>query len=131
MLLPRLRVLSLALLAGCSAPFEPGGRVCTLELRSTIVVEVTDAKTGAPAPVGSTVIVRGATFYDSVFVTAPLHTPSTAYLAWENQTKVGRYTVEVRKPGYLGWIKSDVDVRGDECHNGPGPLVQVALQPRT
>lgn len=86
--------------------------------------------TGASAAAGSTVIVRRAAFYDSVSVTTPILPPSTAYLAWEDRVKGGRYTVEVRTPGYVDWIKSDVDVPSDACHSGPGPLVAAMLQPR-
>lgn len=128
MILPRPFFLALAVLFGCSASSVEPLRVCTLELRSTIIVNVTDAKTGASAAVGSTVIVRGAALYDSVFVTTLVLPPSTAYLSWEDRIKGGRYTVQVRKPGYLDWIKTDVDVPSDECHSGPGPLVTAMLQ---
>ena len=104
--------------------------MCTLELRSTIVVEVTDARTGEPAVVGSTVIVRGATFfYDSVLVSAPLFSPRIAYMAMEDRVREGRYTVQVRRPGYAPFIRTDVDVKSDGCHSGPGPLVEAKLQP--
>lgn len=116
-------------LAGCSSPLLPG-LVCTAELRSTITVEVVDAMTDAAIPVGATVIVRGAAFYDSVVVASALFTPRVAYVAWENNAKEGRYTVEVRKPGYMNWIDNDVRVPGDRCHSGPGPLVTARLQPR-
>ena len=114
-----------------SSGASPLGVNCTDELRSTIRVEVTDARTGASAAVGSTVIVRGASVYDSVLVTATQFNPYVAYLAWENRVKQGRYTVEVRKPGYVSFVKTDVDVPGDQCHSGPGPGVQAALQPTT
>jgi hypothetical protein len=129
--LPRLFFLPLAVLAGCSTSSVEPLRVCTAELRSTIIVNVTDAKTSASAAAGSTVIVRGATFYDSVFVTTLVLPPSTAYLGWEDRIKGGRYTVQVRKPGYLDWIKTDVDVPSDECHSGPGPVVTATLQPNS
>lgn len=123
------RLLSLALVAGCSANTTPlDGVVCTAELRSTIVVHVTDARTGAAAALGSTVMVRGGAVYDSVFVNT-VGTPATqAYMAWEDRVKAGRYTVTVRKPGYTPFVKTDVDVVGNQCHSGPGPTVQVALQ---
>jgi hypothetical protein len=122
-------VFGVVALAGCENPL--GGRTCTLELRSTIVVEVTDARTGAPAPVGSTVIVRGSTFYDSVLVTKPEWvSASAAYFGTEDRIPGGRYSVEVRKPGYVNWL-TKVEVKSDECHSGPGPVVQVALQPRS
>ena len=110
-----------------SAPLE--GVYCTAELRSTIVVHVTDARTGAAAAQGSTVIVRGGAVYDSVVVNA-VPTPATqAYMAWEDRVNAGRYSVTVRKPGYTTFVKTDVDVVGNQCHSGPGPTVQVALQP--
>ncbi len=123
------RLISLAAVAGCSAPFSPE-KVCTLELRTSIGVVITDAVTGLPAPVGATVIVRGGAFYDSVLVFAPLFSASLGYLTWENLTPPGRYSVQVRKPGYLNFIKNDVDVVSDGCHNGPGPTVNAALQPK-
>jgi hypothetical protein len=129
MMPPRLRLFAVAVLAGCGSSTVDPIRVCTDELRSTIIVNVTDAKTGASAAVGSTVIVRNATFYDSLQVTTQIMPPSTAYIAWEDRAKGGRYTVQVRKPGYLDWIKTDVDVPSDECHSRPGPTVAAMLQP--
>lgn len=117
----------LVALSSCSDVLGP--RVCTHELRSTIIVEINDARTGAPAVVGSTVIVRGASVYDSVLVSAPLFTPPVAYMASEDRVGEGRYTVEVRRPGYAPFIRTNVDVTGDECHSGPGPRIQVSLQP--
>jgi hypothetical protein len=77
------------------------------------------------------VVVRGAAFYDSVLVMAPAYwSPSVAYYTSEDKTREGRYTVEVRKPGYLDWIKNDVAVESNGCHRGPGPVVKTALQPR-
>jgi hypothetical protein len=129
MMLPRLFLPALVVLAGCGASSVEPLRVCTLELRSTLVVNVTDARTGAAAAGGATVIVRNAAFYDSVFVTTPFPAPTTAYFGMEDRVKGGRYTVQVRKPGYIDWIKTDVDVPSDACHSGPGPSVAAILQP--
>ncbi|MEO7455799.1 MAG: carboxypeptidase-like regulatory domain-containing protein [Gemmatimonadaceae bacterium] len=122
---------SAAFLAGCSAIDSIGGVACTLELRSTIVVSVTDARTGAPAASGATVIVRGGAVYDSVVVSTATPAATVAYMAWEDRVKKGRYSVEVRKPGYVSFLKTDVDVTGDACHSGGGPHLDVALRPAT
>ncbi len=123
-------LLSLAVCA-CSSTGPFDGTVCTLELRSTIRVDVTDARTSAAIALGSTVIVKGSAVYDSVVVTSTPMGPGVAYLAWEDRVKKGRYSVEVRKPGYVTFVKTDVDVPGDQCHSGPGPSVQAVLQPTT
>src|SRR5688572_21692649 len=118
------RLLGLALVAGCDASTAPrGGIICSAELRSTIVVHVTDATTGVAAALGSTVIVRGGAVYDSVVVNTVLNPATLAYLAWEDRVQAGRYTVTVRKPGYTTFVKTDVDVTGNQCHSGPGPVV--------
>ncbi|CAN5753745.1 hypothetical protein BH11GEM1_BH11GEM1_04560 [soil metagenome] len=122
------RVAALVALAGCSG--LPTGRTCTLELRSTIAVSVLDARTGAPISAGSTIIVRGGAVYDSIVVVTPQFGANVGYMGWEDKVKAGRYTVEVRRPGYVDWVRNDVEVTGDDCHSGPGPALTAALQPR-
>jgi len=115
--------------AACSGSGSTHPITCTNELRSTIMVNVTDARTGSAAALGSTVIVKGAGVYDSVVVASTPFNPATAYVGWEDRVKAGRYSVEVRKPGYVSFLRTDVDVTSDQCHSGPGPSVQAALQP--
>ena len=69
----------------------------------------------------NTVIVKGGAFYDSVFVSTPsVYRATPAYLGWEDRVKGGRHTIEVRRPGYSDWLRTDVEVPVDECHSGPG-----------
>lgn len=111
---------------GCSRMPE-AARVCTMELRSTITVRVYNAVTGAVESPGATVVVRGGAVYDSVI--APATAGEQAYVAWEDKVRGGSYTITVRKPGFTDWTGT-AEVKQDECHAGPGPLVDARLQPK-
>ncbi|HEX2095208.1 MAG TPA: carboxypeptidase-like regulatory domain-containing protein [Longimicrobiaceae bacterium] len=104
-------VLALApFLAAC--PGNPlDGTVCTADLRPAILVEVRDARTGASALTGATVVARNGSAYDSVTVRDPQ--VSSVGLAHELP---GTYEVVVRRDGYREWKRSGVRVEKDECH---------------
>ncbi len=82
--------LSIALAVGACS----GGplAVCTDELRVSLRVSVVDAVTGASAATGSTIILRGAAFQDSVVLTK-----DSPYVQWEDSARAGVYDVMVRK----------------------------------
>lgn len=110
-------------LAGCE------GIACTLQENSTIMFQVRDSISGQGAALGATVIVRGATVYDSVYVATTARNDSVlAYVANEYNVPAGQYTVTVRKPGYAQWQQAAV-VTGGPCHSGPGPLIDARIQP--
>lgn len=105
-------VLPLVTLTGC-------GVVCTTEARPGIVVTIVDASTGAPLAGPVTVTVWDGEYSETV---TPPETPSgtrVAALAWE---RPGRYRVEVRAPGYVTWVGTEVRVLEDECHVRPVEL---------
>lgn len=89
---------------------------CKTYLGFAVQVHVVDAQTGAPAVDGSTVVIRGSNFTDSVVAT-PRSSPleSLAAMWSEDRVEPGRYTVTVRKAGYREWTQS-VRVERDGCH---------------
>jgi hypothetical protein len=101
---------------------------CTQELRSSLLVFVVDAGTGASAAVGATVIVRGAAFRDSVVIAHEATPPGAAYYAFENEAVPGVYDVVVRKSGYLEWQQAAVEIRGGRCHVDQPARVTAMLQ---
>lgn len=112
-----------AALASCREPVQ---LVCTDQLNNTIGVRVLDAA-GTPLQAATLVLRRGA-FYDSV-TTSEAVQPAGANYSWtEDRVPGGVYSLTVKKPGYVEQQRT-VTVMQDECHSGPGPLVEVRLQP--
>lgn len=91
------------------------GAACTTFAAPALVVEITDARTGEQAAIGSTIIVIGRSFRDSV----TFHTTTTdntgRYIAYEPGAEAGPYAIEVRKPGFETW-KGFAVVREEDCH---------------
>ena len=121
-ILPRLAVSGAVLQTGCNGITS----ACTTELRGTIQVTVSDARTGDPLAAGATVIVRRETFYDSVTIVSKDSTLKRAYQLFEDRTSSGDYDVTVRRSGYQEW-RSTVTVVRNGCHYGPGPVVNALL----
>ena len=95
----------------CSQPEGPV--VCTQNLVPGIVVTVTDSLSGVmPASTLTAIALEGA-YRDSVSYAAPAASALTISLASE---RAGTYSVTVRKPGYLDWVKNGVTVTKDVCH---------------
>ncbi len=93
--------------SGCSwAP-----TVCTDEARSTLSVQVRDARTGEPAAVGARGSIREGAYTDSLTVVSP-----SAMTAVNTFERPGTYDVTVTKPGYRTWTAEDVRVTADACH---------------
>jgi hypothetical protein len=88
------------------------GLACTDELRSSIVIEVRDAGTGAPAALGAT----GLTVHEDGQDTE-LAAFDSLYLSgnW-NRELPGDHSVRVRRPGFVTQVFPRVEVDDDACH---------------
>jgi hypothetical protein len=96
---------------------------CTDEARSTLVLEVRDARTGAPAAQGARGTLREGTYSDTLVATSPLHL--NAMETWE---RPGRYDITVEKAGYRTFTRTGVEVGKDACHVRTR-TVEVGLEP--
>jgi GAF domain-containing protein len=113
-----------ALLAACSdRPL-----VCTDELRSSLVVDVVDAQTGAPAAAGAVVLLRSAFVHDSISVPTTSPNQLEAYTWFEDRAPAGVYTVTVRNEGYREWHQSNIEIKGNRCHTTSQPHLTARLQ---
>lgn len=105
-------------LAACQSPVY-----CTGSVDPSIVVEVRDSLTGAPAASGATLLVRSARGGEA--------TPGTSWgdltLQW-GEEQAGTFDVTVRKPGYVDWLRDDVQVPRGQCHVVTARLL-ARLQP--
>lgn len=118
-------VLTVALLATACAD---ASLVCTTELRTSLVVDVVDAQTGAPAAAGAVVLLRSATVRDSIRVAATPENQLTAYVWTEDRAPAGVYLVTVRKDGYREWTQDHVEIPGNRCHVTSQPHITARLQ---
>jgi hypothetical protein len=117
------------LLAACELPLG----ACDDMLRPNLVVEVQDAATGAALPPGAT----GTAVHSGGEVTelASFGDAPVLHGQW-SQERSGRYTVTVRKPGYLDAVQ-ETRVSMDACHVRTRRLVarlqrdtrQVSVEP--
>jgi hypothetical protein len=113
-----LLALSLLTLTGCELITDP---VCTLEAVSGLHVTVEDSLTGAPAASGAQLIAQDGAFADTV--SFPPNRPELDAQALESaRERPGTYTLTVRKPGFIDWIRSGVVVTKGECHVRPVAL---------
>lgn len=106
------------LAAGCSL-LGDGSEVCTTEAFPAIVVEVTNASTGAPvAPEGIEGVVVDGSYTDSLRTRIPI-----PYDMAEGGTvlgaalgRSGTYDVRLKKSGFALWTRSGVEVESNTCH---------------
>ena len=98
-----------AVTAGCEAISSPPPVYCTSIAVQGIVVEIRDARTGAPLAADAHGVVRDGAYTDSLAV----FSPSARTAALE---RAGTYAVEVRHDGYLTWTADGVHVDRDACH---------------
>ena len=105
------------LVVGCDLPFPPGA--CTSILVPAIIVEMRDARTGAPLAGLAVGTVRDGAYIDSLRPHSYLDASELTGTMLSRQAaheRSGRYTVEVERPGYQRWTRSDVRVRDADCH---------------
>lgn len=113
------RVLPLVLLTlpGCELPFAPGG--CTASVEPGVVVEIRDARSGAPLAGLAAGVVRDGAYVDSLRPAAfsdpsdPVGSMTSRQAAPE---RPGRYAVEVQRAGYQPWTRTGVRVGRGACH---------------
>lgn len=114
-----------ALIAGALAtsacPNTP--TVCTAEARSTLSVQVHDARTGEPAAIGARGNIRDGTYTDTLTVLGP-----ATMVALDTYERAGTYDVTITRPGYRTWTANDVRVTADECHVR-SRTIQAKLEP--
>ena len=96
--------------AGCEDPLDRG---CTLILKVSLQVTVTDSISGQPVSAGVTASMTEGSF------TAPLKVgglPNT--FIYGDSYRLGTYVVRVSAPGYRDWQKTGVRIELDKerCH---------------
>jgi len=100
------------LCSGCDA-VSP--RLCTLEARPAVSVEIRDAVTAAPLADSSTVRVTDGSVTDTLHLCG-----LTEDYRWLSrcgfEERPGTYDVRVTRSGYAPWSRSGVHVARDECH---------------
>ncbi len=109
-------VVALVILTGCENPFVEDVIVCPTYVSPAIVVEIRDARTGAPLANGATGAVHDGAYVDSLVPhgsTGPgietLVSMSAAY------GRAGTYDVEVNRAGYRSWTVAGVRVTRETC----------------
>lgn len=101
---------------------------CDAYALAALDVSITDARTGAPAAGGATVVVVGPAFTDSVMFSAGEGADARYYRAWGREA--GRYTITVRKSGYEPWTRERVRVReAGPCNRLETVVMTAALVP--
>lgn len=120
--------LGVGIAAGMTACSFSTDRVCTLEARSSLSVNVVDAQSGARLDSGSTVVVTGSGVHDSITVSAPRPASLPTALWLESEVPAGTYTVSVHRAAYLDWTRSGVVIKAGECHIAAAANLTAALQ---
>jgi hypothetical protein len=101
--------------------------LCTAIDRTSLIVTVVDAQSGARIDSGSTVVVTGEGLHDSISVPDSSRFAPTA--VWhESEIPAGTYSVAVRKPGYTDWTRDGVVIKRDGCHVTFPANLTAALQ---
>ena len=108
-------VLTLVTLTGCINPFG-GGYSCPADITPAIVVEIRDARTGAPLANGAKGAVHDGAYVDSLgpyeWIGTDLNTLFSRRAANE---RPGTYAVEVNHPGYRTWTVGGVRAIAETC----------------
>lgn len=117
MIKPLVPLLGALALAACESAVT-----CTADIAPSIVAEVRDSVTSAPAATGATLLV-----WSTEGGEATAGTGDELYLYW-GQEQAGRFDVTVQKPGYVAWHRSGVRVARNRCHVETARLL-VRLRP--
>jgi hypothetical protein len=126
------RGIGLTIALGCAAfavACNWSGDKCTLIATTSLVVDVVDSTSGAPAAAGSTVVVRGTAGGDSIVVAGDPPDRLTARVWFEDRVPAGLYTITVRRAGYAPWSARDVRIEARGCHVQNAVHLVVRLQP--
>ena len=100
--------------------------VCSTELRPGIEVDILDSISRAPAAVGATLLLQGP-YVDSVYISDPA-TLAIAKIWYEDHIKAGTYSVQIKKPGYRNWTRTDIRIEADQCHTTTFAHLTALLQ---
>ena len=117
----RATLTTIAALVLCSACSGRDLVICTTNFAPAVVVEIHDSTTGVPLAQGARGAVQEGTFIDSL-------RPRTSTSLQAAGERPGTYTVTVVHPGYVPWLRTDVQVQRGECHVQTVTL-QALLQP--
>jgi hypothetical protein len=107
------------LLPPVACGISPEGVACTASVEPAVVVEIRDARTGAPLAGSAGGVVRDGMFVDSL---RPYEStgagPGSAglYSRRGADERPGTYAVEVRATGYTVWTVSGVRASRGVCH---------------
>lgn len=105
-----------ALLAGC----EDGLTACDLAGRAGIVIQVTDAATGAPLSDGLLGVARDGKYTETLIA-------SEAALVGLHE-RPGVYSIRIEREAYLPWDSTGIRIRQDDACHVATTTIQVPLQ---
>jgi hypothetical protein len=101
--------------AGCGRLVDSHN--CTASVEPAVVVEIRDARTGAPLAAGAEGVVRDGAFVDVLRPAEASGPDSTSlYSRRAADERPGTYAIEVRRAGYQTWTASGVRVERGTCH---------------
>jgi hypothetical protein len=109
--------LTLVGLAGCHNPFA-GGYSCPAEVSPAIVVEIRDARTGAPLANDARGAVHDGAYVDSLTPYEGTGTDAGPLVLFSRRAadeRPGDYSVEVSHPGYRAWTLAGVRATAGQC----------------
>jgi hypothetical protein len=105
---------------------------CDAYASMSLDIGIADARTGAPAATGASIIVVGPAFNDSMTFSPSEAGDTRRYRAWESEAGAGRYTITVRKPGYQTWTRTGIPLReSGRCDHVQTVALTAALVPIT
>ena len=108
-------------------PLSEGCGACVSIGYPAFLITVRDAQTGQPLIAGTTVVASGTGGADSVTYGDDTPSTETRIILWEGHLNEGRYTVEVRRPGYTTWRRENIRLRSDDCGHPEAAVELTAL----
>ena len=101
----------LTLGVACDNPFGSGD--CTLLVRPAVTIEVRETGSGRSLADSAKGVVRTGTYVDSL---KPSRSDASGVLvALQGGGTAGTYSIELVRPGYAVWTRSNVHVTGERC----------------
>ena len=103
------------IIVGCVIVSGCEDYACTLSVERSVIVDVFDAETGAPAAAASRGFIRQGAFRDTLEAYSGRGDGTLTSLAagWE---RAGIYNVHIENPAYQSWDTTGVVVRSGQCH---------------
>jgi hypothetical protein len=101
-----------AITASCGLASEP--YLCTASVEPAVIVEIRDARSGAPLAAEARGVVRDGAYVDSL---RPAESSGVAlYSRRAADERAGTYAIEVQRIGYQTWTASGISVGRGDCH---------------